>query len=441
MPLPAGYFPFIPYPETTPFAPLHLRPMIRGLLFILLLVFAEVYAFKGLRQMTAGWDIAWKRSLAIAFWSTTLIAYGLFTFIITNRESFVEVRTYYLFNFTVGFFLIALVGKLLFGTFHLVNDMANLIKWSVLQLKGQLASEPHERINRIQFFNQVGLIAASAVVGSMLYGVTRGKFGFRVLRETLTFPNLPKNFHGLRIAQISDLHLGSFNEAFDDVQEGFDMINALEPDYIVFTGDMVNNFADEAEPWISRLADLKAKYGKFSILGNHDYGDYALANFPEQKEKHFLRLLEIHEEAGFQLLRNGHALLERDGEQIALLGTENWGLGFHQYGDLEKTMGALPNEVFKIMLSHDPTFWEQNVVGKTNVALTMSGHTHGAQFGVELPQLGIKFSPVSLRYKRWGGLYTENNQHLYINRGFGFLAFPGRVGMAPEITCIELHSA
>ena len=424
-----------------PSPPLHLCPMIRGLLFILLLVFVEVYAFKGLRQMTTGWDVTWKKALAIAFWCTTLIAYGLFTFIVTNRENFIELRTYYLFNFTVGFFLIAFVGKLLFGSFHLLNDIANAVQWAVVKIKNPPTSEAHERINRIQFFNQVGLITASAVVGSMLYGVTRGKFGFRVLRETLSFPNLPNNFHGLRIVQISDMHLGSFNEAFDDVQQGFDMINALEPDYIVFTGDLVNNFADEAEPWISRLANLKAKYGKFSILGNHDYGDYALANFPEEKEKHFNRLLQIHQEAGFRLLRNEHVLLEKEGQYIALLGTENWGLGFHQYGDLEKTMGSLPDDMFKIMLSHDPTFWEQNVLGKTNVALTMSGHTHGAQFGVELPQLGIKFSPVSLRYKRWGGLYTENNQHLYINRGFGFLAFPGRVGMPPEITCIELYSA
>jgi predicted MPP superfamily phosphohydrolase len=415
--------------------------MYKFVIFILLLVFIEVYAFKGLREMATNISPIWRKVLTIAFWSTTVIAYGLLFFLILNRPNMLNYRSYDLFNFAAGFMLICLAGKLLFGSFHLFNDLANLVKWLWLRMTEKPTSEPHEKMTRVQFFNQVGLAASATLVGSMLYGVTKGKFQYRVLSEKLKYPHLPESFHGMRIVQISDMHLGSFNEQFDDVQQGFDMINELEPDYIFFTGDLVNNYSDEAEPWIERLRGLKAKYGKFSILGNHDYGDYALGPYPDLKQKHFDRLLQIHEEAGFRLLRNEHVYLERNGERIALLGTENWGLGFHQYGDLGKTMENLDASVFKVMLSHDPTFWEQHVLDKTDIALTLSGHTHGAQFGVELPSLGIKFSPVSLRYKRWGGLYAEGNQHLYINRGFGYLAFPGRVGMPPEITLLEFERA
>lgn len=414
----------------------------KGLLLLIgLVLVTEVFGYRSVRLFTENWDSTWRRVATIVFYATTAMAYGLFFFIMANRENFTQTKSYGLFNFTVGFFLIIFVAKLLLGTFVILDDIAHFVRWALSRVNREPSSDPHERINRVQFFNQVGLVAASAVAGAMVYGVTRGKFGFRTLSHQISFPDLPSSFDGVRIVQISDMHLGSFEEAFDDVQPGFDMINALEPDYIVFTGDMVNNFSDEAEPWIERLRGLNARYGKFSILGNHDYGDYALANFPEAKEKHFKRLVQIHEDAGFRLLRNESVMLERNGERIALLGTENWGLGFHQYGDLQKTMQGVDEQTFKIMLSHDPTFWEQQVLGKTNVALTLSGHTHGAQFGVELPTLGIKFSPVSLRYKRWGGLYTEGGQHLHINRGFGFLAFPGRVGMPPEITLIELKKA
>lgn len=389
--------------------------------------------------MSVSMDPTWRRVISWAFWLTTVIAYSSFFIMIARRSEMSEFKSYGFFNFAVGFFMVFFIAKLLFAGFHLLDDLMHLIRLVIHRFSAQPEADSHEKLNRIQFFNQVGLLSTAALFGSMLYGITKGKFAFRVLREELKFPDLPSSFDGLRIVQISDMHIGSFNNNFDDVQEGFDMINALEPDYILFTGDLVNNFADEAEPWIDRLAALKAKYGKFSILGNHDYGDYALSQYPEKKQKNFERLVQVHKEAGFNLLRNENVRIERNGESIVLLGTENWGLGFHQYGDLGKTMTGVNETDFKIMMSHDPTFWEQHLLAKTNVHLTLSGHTHGAQFGVELPSLGIKFSPVSLRYKRWGGLYTEGAQHLYINRGFGFLAFPGRVGMPPEITLLELR--
>lgn len=415
--------------------------MMRLIITLVLFSGIEIYAFKGLRMTTAGLDPLWRKVIYTLFWSSTVVAYGTIVFMMlnwTNRHEWQGKGGYSLFNFAVGFFIIAVSTKLIFGTFHLVNDMANGVKWIGTRLFTAPPGESHERMTRIQFFNQLGIGAAALLAGSMLYGVARGKYAFRVISERVDFPDLPEAFDGLRIVHISDMHLGSFNEAFDDVQPGFDLINSLDPDYVFFTGDMVNNFAQEAEPWVERLAGIRARYGKFSILGNHDYGDYAMGRQPELKKKSQERLFEIHREAGFRLLRNENVLLEKDGQSIRLMGSENWGVGFHQHGDLAKTMEGVSTDEFKILLSHDPTHWSEQVVGQTNISLTLSGHTHGAQMGVELPQFGIKLSPVSVRYKRWGGLYTEGNQHIYINRGFGFLAFPGRVGMAPEITLIEL---
>jgi predicted MPP superfamily phosphohydrolase len=418
--------------------------MIRLLITLLLFSGIEIYAFKGLRMSLASVDPFWRKTVLIVFWSTTVVAYGTIVFMLlnwTSRHEWQGSRGYSLFNFAVGFFIIAVSTKLIFGTFHLLNDIANGIKWLATRFFESPESESHERMTRIQFFNQLGLGVAAAWAGSMIYGVTKGKFNYRVMSERIVFPDLPEAFDGLRIVQISDLHLGSFNEAFEDVQPGFDLINSLDADFVFFTGDMVNNFANEAEPWVERLAGIKAKRGKFSILGNHDYGDYAMGNQPELKKKSQNRLFEIHKEAGFQLLRNENVVIKKDGQSIRILGSENWGLGFHQHGDLAKTMEGAGKGEFKILLSHDPTHWSEQVIDQTNIALTLSGHTHGAQMGVELPQFGIKLSPVSLRYKRWGGLYREGNQYLYINRGFGFLAFPGRVGMSPEITLLELVRA
>jgi predicted MPP superfamily phosphohydrolase len=394
-----------------------------------------------MREMTAGFDLIWRKSLGWIFFSTTVIGYGSVFYLMLNRGQFNEFTPYTFFNFAIGFFLIVFVAKLVFGTFHLLNDLLNgarflIAKWSTTN--SDISVQPHERMTRWQFFNQLGLGATVLMVGSMVYGVTKGKFGYRIEKETILFPDLPEAFDGVRIVHISDMHLGSFDENFEAVAPAFKMINELEPDFIFFTGDLVNNFSHEAEAWKPYLSGLRAKSGKFSILGNHDYGDYAMADQPEKKAKSFNRVCEIHGEAGFRLLRNENVRLERNGESIALMGTENWGIGFHQYGDLAKTKDGVDPASFKIMLSHDPTFWQEHLLGKEPVHLTLSGHTHGAQFGLELPQFGIKFSPVSLRYKRWGGLYTEGSQHLYINRGFGYLAFPGRVGMPPEITLIEL---
>lgn len=412
----------------------------RGFWVIVVLLFVEIYAFKGLRSMTVGMEPLWRKLITATFWLTTIVTYGGFFYMVQRARTgtSAEMKVYGLMNVVVATALLFISVKLLFALFHLINDLVNGIKFLWTKVAAPPVSEAHEGMTRVQFFNQLGLGIAAAWAGTMLYGITRGKFNYRVIKETLSFPHLPSSFDGLRIVQISDMHLGSFNEDFESVQKGFDMISDLDADYVFFTGDLVNNFSDEAEPWVERLKGIKARYGKFAILGNHDYGDYAMRHNPEAKARSLNRIAEIYKEAGFRLLRNENVMLERNGERIAIVGSENWGVGFHQYGDLEKATRGVNTDDFIILLSHDPTHWQEHVIGKVPAALTLSGHTHGAQMGLELPQFGIKLSAAQIRYKRWGGLYQEGNQYLYINRGFGYIGFPGRIGMSPEITLIEL---
>jgi uncharacterized protein len=414
--------------------------------FVLILALIDLYGYFGIKQLTENFSMPWRKAARWGWFVPTIITVVLFVMMILRYEELQQSKSYTFFTIVTAFAFLFFIPKLIFIVFHFLNDLTLAGKWIVGQFSSKLESEPHERMNRFQFFNQVGLVLGTAMLGSIAYGVTKGKYAFRILSEEIKFKDLPKEFDGARVVHISDAHLGSFlDNSFDEVGEAIDMINALEPDYIFFTGDLVNNYSYEAEPWIAHFARLKAKSGKFSILGNHDYGDYVyLRDDPShQKERaqNLERLYQIHQEMGFKLLRNENALLERNGARIRLLGMENWGVGFQQYGDFTKTLENTSEEEFKILLSHDPTHWEQQVLGKKNVHLTLSGHTHGMQFGIELPKLGVKLSPSRLRYKRWGGLYNEGEQYLYVNRGFGFLGFPGRVGMPPEITCLDLKTA
>jgi predicted MPP superfamily phosphohydrolase len=244
----------------------------------------------------------------------------------------------------------------------------------------------------------------------------------------------------LRIVQISDFHIGSFLNSIDEVEVAVELINEQNADLLLFTGDFVNNLSSEMDKFIPILNKLKAKNGKYSILGNHDYGDYVPWNSMEEKRKNFDRLINLQEDLGFKVLINGSQKVALNGEEIELIGVENWGLPpFPQYGDLNKALLNTTQDSFKILMSHDPTHWDEEVLEKTNIDLTLSGHTHGAQFGIEIP--GWRWSPVNMRYKRWGGLYTEGMQRLYVNTGIGFIGFPGRVGMPPEIAVIELKRA
>jgi predicted MPP superfamily phosphohydrolase len=328
-----------------------------------------------------------------------------------------------------------LVPKIWLGGTELIEAVRQGIQW--------LVTRPEQRVGipRRTFITWSGQAVAGVLLGSFAYGMTRGRYGYHVRRHDVPISGLPSALDGLRIVQISDAHLGSFLEDFGPVERGLDLIQSLGPDVLCFTGDLVNDHSDEAEPWIERFSKLTARHGKFSILGNHDYADYARRT-DDEREKVRRRIREIHGEMGFDLLLDEHRYIEVDGERLLLAGVQNWGKGFRQTGDLDAALNDADVALPTVLLSHDPTHWEERVMGeKAPIDLTLSGHTHGMQMGLEIPALGIKISPSKLRYKRWGGLYSEGAQHLHVNRGFGLLGFPGRIGMPPEITELTLRKA
>ena len=279
-----------------------------------------------------------------------------------------------------------------------------------------------------------GMAAATLLI--FIYGMFRGKYAYRVIDHTLFFDNLPAAFDGFRITQISDVHAGSFTRPAE-VQRGIEMIKQQQSDLFVFTGDLVNNKATEIVPWIPLFSQIEAPYGKYSVLGNHDYGDYVRWDSPQNKQANLEQLKEYHAALGFHLLLDNHVPIQKDGQHIILAGVENWGLGFGERGDLKKALHHVHPTDFKILLSHDSSHWESQVkTWPVPVELTLAGHTHGMQFGLEA--LGIKWSPVKYRYAHWAGIKNENGRYLNINRGFGFIGFSGRIGIWPEITVITL---
>ncbi|TAJ15777.1 metallophosphoesterase [Marinilabiliaceae bacterium JC017] len=297
----------------------------------------------------------------------------------------------------------------------------------------------YPKITRKKFLSQIGIVMASAPFVSLLFGVLKGRFAFNIRYSKISFPNLPTEFDGLRIVQISDLHLGSYNASYRELANAVELINAEQPDIICFTGDLVNNFAEETEGWEKVFSHLKARIGKFSILGNHDYGDYSRWKSAAEKEKNFQGIVDAHARLGFKLLRNESVMIGDEAEQqyMALVGVENWGHApFPKYGDLEKASRHVNGAPFKVLLSHDPDHWDEEVIKETNYDLTLAGHTHGMQVGFEY--LGLQWSPAKYKYRRWAGLYRENDQFLYVNRGLGYLGMPARLGMPPEITVIDL---
>ena len=399
------------------------------LLFLVVFGLIDLYIYKGLSTILAESSQQTKIWTNIIYWGISALCIGLVVYGVLNRGNFRGSNTL---SIIIGIFLTFFVPKLIFLAFHAMDDIMNLLSFGY----SKVAQTDFSRRN---FITQMGMVAGSLMFGGMVYGIVWGKFNFRVLREMIASPKLPQAFDGLKIVQISDAHLGSFGGDLQPVQRAVQMINELQPDLVLFTGDMVNVHANEAEPWIDVFSSINAKYGKFSVFGNHDYADYG--NYtPAERAASVDRLKEIHGLMGFKLLEDEHHTLQKDGQAISLLGVHNWGQGFHQVGDLQKAMKGVPDDHFKILLSHDPTHFEKQVKGHTNIDLTLSGHTHGMQMGIEIPALKIKWSPVRLRYARWAGLYQENQQRIYINRGFGVLAFPGRVGMAPEITLLTLRS-
>lgn len=284
----------------------------------------------------------------------------------------------------------------------------------------------------------IGILSGFLPFFVILYGIFRSLYRFKIHHSNIECKVLPENFDGLRIVHISDLHLGSFNFKYAILERAVNLINQLQPDLIFFTGDLVNNFAWELKGWTEVLSKLSANKGKYAVLGNHDYGDYSKWETTQKKKSNLESIKYFYKKIGFKLLLNESDILEIKGEKIAILGVENWGNPpFKQYGDLKKAMINTDDISFKLLLSHDPTHWAEEVVQHTNIALTLSGHTHGMQAGINLKNK--KWSPIKYKYKHWAGLHKEHNQYLYVNRGLGWLGFPGRLGMRPEITFIKME--
>ena len=317
----------------------------------------------------------------------------------------------------------------------LLEDITRLIK-AIFRKPTNAPRIPSRR----KFLSTLGWGLAAIPFASILYSIFKGKYNYKVWKYTLYFDNLPKAFDGYRITQISDIHCGSFDN-YEKIRYGVELINSQKSDVILFTGDLVNNLANEVHNWKSLFATLQAPDGVFSIMGNHDYGDYSSWETSEAKQQNLEHLFQLQKQMGWQLLLNEHCYLERNGEKIALIGVENWGHGrFSKYGDLNKAMEGINTEDFKILMSHDPTHWQEVVLPENkDIQLTLSGHTHGMQCGIEIPEW-LKWSPSQYIYKYWGGMYEEGGKYLNVNRGFGYHAFPGRLGVWPEITVIELKT-
>ena len=337
-----------------------------------------------------------------------------------------------------GVFFSFLMFGLVLGFFLLVEDIVRVFSFAYNKINGLAEGKTNYLPSRRKFVSMLGVGLAALPFGALLYGMYKGKYNYKVLKYNLEFDDLPDAFDGYQITQISDVHSGSFDNR-DKVAYGIDLINSQKSDVILFTGDMVNNKTEEMEPWADLFATLSAKDGVYSVLGNHDYGDYVAWESDEAKAKNLQELKDLQKNMGFDLLLDSHRYLERDGEKIALVGVENWGRGrFKKAGDLERAKKGIHKDDFKILMSHDPSHWEDVVINdEYHFHLTLSGHTHGMQFGVEIPGF-IKWSPVKWRYKYWAGVYKELGQFINVNRGFGFIGYPGRFGIWPEISVITL---
>jgi len=390
-----------------------------------------ILAFYGFQAIRTGFKSSWVHYLYI------LVALLILVNFIFHFVNFLDGRAWSpTFSYALGFLLAFMVFNMILIPILIGEDIVRVLMG--LREKFFGLSESFHIPSRRKFISQIALGLAAIPFGAMLYGMYRGKYNFKVLNYMLHFEDLPEAFDGYKITQISDIHSGSFDNK-EKVEYAVNLVNEQQSDVIMFTGDMVNNKANEMIPWKDTFGKLEAKDGLFSVLGNHDYGDYVRWETDEEKVQNLEDLKSIQKEMGFDLLLNESRFIEKGGQKIAIVGVENWGKGgFKKAGDLKKASEKIDKNDFKILMSHDPSHWEQQVINDDyHYHLTLSGHTHGMQFGIEIPGW-IKWSPVKWRYRYWAGIYKELGQYINVNRGFGYLAFPGRVGIWPEITVIQL---
>ncbi|PKB42135.1 hypothetical protein AX016_0296 [Cellulophaga sp. RHA19] len=402
--------------------------MLRWVIFVLVYSVLGFYAFQALKTATR---INWLHYLYISV-SLLAVFNFIYQFSVGNEGRVISIPMSYAF----GFLLSVMAFNLVLIIFLFSEDIIRFLAGVYTKFFGE--SKEFALPSRRRFLSLIGLGLASLPFGALLYGMAKGKYNFKVLKYELAFDDLPDAFDGYQITQISDIHSGSFDDE-EKIKYAIDLINEQKSDVLLFTGDMVNNTAEEMDPWKTIFSKLEAKDGKYSVLGNHDYGDYVSWDSEELKEENLDKLKSTQKEIGFDLLLNDSRFLQKGEDKIALVGVENWGVGgFKKAGDLKKASANIAKDDFKILMSHDPSHWEHEVIkDEYHYHLTLSGHTHGMQFGIEIPGW-IKWSPIKWRYRYWAGIYKEMGQYINVNRGFGFLGYPGRVGIWPEITVITL---
>jgi predicted MPP superfamily phosphohydrolase len=417
--------------------------IVRTLILLAVLFIIDFYVFQGVKLLTRNAAPHTSRIIAIAFWSVSVFCFSvIITGLFIDWHTWPKaIRTY-----SFAFIFVTYFSKLFFVLFLLIDDIFRLFRlvtgWitskpAVAATEG--AIEATTGISRSSFLIKMGAVIAALPFTALLFGMIKGKYDYQVKNIKLAFNKLPAAFNGFKIVQISDIHTGSFMDKAP-LEKAVKLINDLKPDVIFFTGDLVNDMSTELLPYKDILAGFKAPHGVFSILGNHDYGDYYQWPSKEDKVANLDKLIASHKEMGWDILLDEHRKITKDGESISVIGVQNWSarMNFRRYGDLNKALENIAYSPVNILLSHDPSHWKAEVAGKVpEIDLTLAGHTHGFQFGVEIP--GFRWSPVQYVYHEWAGLYSENQQHLYVNRGLGFLGYPGRVGILPEITLFEFN--
>jgi uncharacterized protein len=397
----------------------------------------DYYVFQAILVVSKDWTPVWKNILRYGFWVPTLLSIGAIIWLIFGDPYTVSTgfRNWILTGLVAVYF-----SKLFAVVVLFVDDLYRGVKWlSNFFYKGADGDMPGEAISRSEFLSKTALVATAIPFGTMAYGIISGAHDYRVKRMTVRLPNLPKSFDGIKLAHVSDIHSGSFFNK-TAVKGGVEMLMSEKPDMVFFTGDLVNNESTEVKDYIDVFNKVKAPLGVFSVTGNHDYGDYKSWSTKEAKEKNFKDLVQAHKLMGYDILMNEHRFIEMGGEKIAILGNENWGTKFSRHGKLDQAYNGTEEAAVKLLLSHDPSHWDAQVRKLyPDIDMTFAGHTHGFQFGVEIGN--FQWSPSQYAYKQWAGLYQEDSQYLYVNRGFGYLGYPGRIGMPPELTIIELKRA
>ncbi len=390
----------------------------------------DLYVFYAIKPLLDTSTDFWRKVFSIGYWGASLfLILGIVLFVLVDPKQYLSIRAVLFTVFGILFF-----SKIFASVFVIIDDVRRGITF-LINLFPFVENKYSE--SRASFISKTALIAGSIPIATMTFGIISGAHDYRVRKRSINFNNLPKAFDGIRVAQISDIHTGSFFNK-TAVQGGVDLMLDQRPDITFFTGDLVNNRSDEAKEYLDIFKKIKSPLGVYAVMVNHDYGDYTQWSSQSAKQQDIKNLHAMHKYMDYDLLLNEHRMVRVDGEEIAILGCENWGTGrFSKYGDMKKTVDGLPDAPFKVLLSHDPSHWDAEIrPDYSDIDLTLSGHTHGMQFGIEIGD--FRWSPVKYRYKQWADLYREEDQYMYVNRGYGYIGYPGRIGILPEITILEL---